>query len=121
MLSFEGFIFIEMLWYCYLKEFRLFVCCLGFNFKLNFYHVNTWQDVDDDFPKSDDNFLLCLYYSSLMVEERIESFVYDFGNFLAAAGGNLSLSLGFSCLSALLAFVRYLKQRLDQRVQGDGV
>jgi hypothetical protein len=120
MLSGEEFIFIESFWFKYFKEFRLFVYA-GFNFKLNFYHVNTWQDVDDDFPKSDDNFLLCLYYSSLMVEERIETFVYDFGNFLAAAGGNLSLSLGFSCLSALLAFVRYLKQRLDQLGQGDEV
>ena len=94
---------------------------LGYNFKLNFYHVNSWQDVDEDFPKSEDNFLLCLYYSSLLVEERIESFVVDFGNFMAAAGGNLGLSLGFSCLSALLAFVRYLKQRLLQRVKGDQV
>jgi len=54
------------------------------------------------------------YYnnSSLFVEERIESYIYDLGNFLAAAGGHLGLSLGFSCLSALLTFVRYLRGRL---------
>ncbi len=46
------------------------------------------------------------------MEERIESYIYDLGNFLAAAGGHLGLSLGFSCLSALLTFVRYLRGRL---------
>jgi hypothetical protein len=28
-------------------------------------------------------------YNSLIVEERVESLVYDIGSFLAAAGGNL--------------------------------
>ncbi len=28
-------------------------------------------------------------YNSLIVEERVESLVYDVGSFLAAAGGNL--------------------------------
>jgi hypothetical protein len=44
--------------------------------------------------------------SSLIVEERVETLVYDVGSFLAAAGGNLGLFLGFSCLSVFLYIIK---------------
>jgi hypothetical protein len=46
----------------------------------------------------------------LLVEEQIERLAYDFGNFLAAAGGNLGLFLGFSCLPMLLGFISIFKK-----------
>jgi hypothetical protein len=36
--------------------------------------------------------------------------MYDFGGFLAAAGGNLGLLLGFSCLSISLMAVEWMKK-----------
>jgi hypothetical protein len=50
------------------------------------------------------------FYSTLDVEERIETLVYDAGNFLAAAGGNLGLLLGFSCLSTVLGFINIIQE-----------
>jgi hypothetical protein len=45
----------------------------------------------------------------LDVEERIETLVYDVGSFLAAAGGNLGLLLGFSCLSTIFGFINWMQ------------
>ena len=39
-----------------------------------------------------------------------ETLLYDAGGFLAAAGGNLGLLLGFSCLSVLFASVEWIKK-----------
>ena len=50
--------------------------------------------------------------SSLDVEEKVETLVYDIGSFLAAAGGNLSLMLGFSCLSVLLNIIILLESKI---------
>ena len=50
------------------------------------------------------------FYSTLDVEERIETLVYDAGNFLAAAGGNLGLLLGFSCLSTVFGFINIIQE-----------
>jgi len=56
------------------------------------------------------DFALYVYFSTLNVEQQIESFDYDFASFLAAAGGNLGLFLGFSCLSVLFAVVNYVSK-----------
>jgi hypothetical protein len=53
---------------------------------------------------------LIISFNSLLVEEQIETLAYDFGNFLAAAGGNLGLFLGFSCLPMLLGFISIFKK-----------
>ena len=45
------------------------------------------------------------------IEEREETLIYDLENFMAAAGGHLGLSLGFSCLSAILAFLNFLRTK----------
>ena len=53
--------------------------------------------------------LLTINYATLGIKEHVESFVYDAGSFLAAAGGNLGLFLGFSCLSLFSSILNYLK------------
>ena len=51
---------------------------------------------------------LILVYETLSVEEHFETLVFDIGSLLAAAGGNLGLFLGFSCLSLLISCLDYL-------------
>ena len=51
--------------------------------------------------------LLELVYDSPLVEERVETLVYDAGNFLTAVGGNIGLFLGFSCLSVLFSIIHF--------------
>jgi hypothetical protein len=46
----------------------------------------------------------------LDVEERIETLVYNTGSFLSAAGGNLGLHLGFSCLSTVFGFINWMQE-----------
>ena len=57
-------------------------------------------------------FLLYILWNSLLIEEEVETLVYDEINFVAAAGGNLGLQLGFSCFGLLQLLVTYLKHWL---------
>ena len=58
---------------------------------------------------SESNIIINLSYETLSIEEEEESIVYDVGNFLAAAGGNLGLFLGFSCFSVIISFFKIVK------------
>lgn len=49
--------------------------------------------------------MLSLMFISVLVEQQVDSYVYDVINFLSAAGGNLGLFLGFSCLSIILYII----------------
>ena len=68
------------------------------------FHTNSWIEHDyqpfKDVSQSAVGFSLA--YETFVVEEQVETLVYDAGNFLAAIGGNLGLFLGFSCLTLLL-------------------
>ena len=66
------------------------------------------EDVDGQ------TFQLLFFYDYLDVEERVETLVYDIGNFLAAVGGNLGLAVGFSCLSVLLIAVEFIQGKIKQ-------
>ena len=72
-------------------------------------HVNSFIDpfnrTNYDFNKI---YFLKFSYEDLEVEEQVESYVYDWGAFLAIVGGNLGLALGFSCLSMLLSLLEFL-------------
>jgi hypothetical protein len=70
---------------------------IGYNIKILDYHRNSLYNKFYD-PAI---FTLYVNYMTLMVEDRTETLNYDVTNFLAAAGGNLGLMLGFSCLSIL--------------------
>ncbi len=47
-------------------------------------------------------------FATMSVEEHFETLVFDLGSLLAAAGGNLGLFLGFSCLSLVFSFLDYV-------------
>ena len=61
----------------------------------------------------DSGYLVCVYPVDELIEDQVETLIYDFGGFVAAAGGNLGLFLGFSCLSVTFAAVDRLVQCLD--------
>ena len=84
--------------------------CLQTNYKftLDALHKNT---INFPFyePDYESYYIFTYYFATLNVEERFESLEYDFGNFLVAAGGNLGLFLGFSCLSVMFTIAKYAK------------
>ncbi len=59
-----------------------------------------------------DTFSVVIAYNSLEVKTKTEALVYDFVDLLAAAGGNLGLFLGFSCLGCIWCFMDHLGQHL---------
>jgi len=81
----------------------------SYTFVLNTFHFNSikW----DGSPElQDENYYhLFFYYKSTLVPKQVEVLVYDFGGFIAAAGGNLGLCLGFSCLSILFTVTHWTK------------
>jgi Amiloride-sensitive sodium channel len=68
--------------------------------------IMDWKDETSD---DGEIFYLLYYYLTLATEQRIQSLDYDFGNFLVAAGGNLGLFLGMSCLSVLWSLADFLQ------------
>ena len=54
-------------------------------------------------------FYVSVSWDTLLVEEEVEALVYDEVNFVAAAGGNLGLLLGFSCFGLTETLIAYLK------------
>ena len=74
---------------------------------LNYLHKNVIYHLLSDYK--DNLFVLTFFFESLIVEQRIESLEYDIWSFLSAAGGNLSLMLGFSVLSLIFAFLDSFK------------
>ena len=78
-----------------------------FKSKVKKEHVTSWiSDTDDNV------FYLRIVYSTLNIEQNVETLVYDAGSFLAALGGNLGLFLGFSCLSCILTIINLTKKKI---------
>ena len=76
---------------------------------IRYYHENydsQWPEKSSDANKS---FVLYYFFDSLLLEERIETVVFDLDDFFSSAGGNLGLFLGFSCLSVLFSFISGIK------------
>ena len=74
------------------------------------FHRNSWIEPHEKNSLPEDVFGFGISYSTLLIEEQITAFAYDFGTFLTAAGGNLGLFLGFSCLSVFLTMINYVQQ-----------
>jgi hypothetical protein len=76
---------------------------------LEYYSKYTWFFDASSASYDDDSafFSLNIFYNTDATEERTETILYDFGSLLVAAGGNLGLFTGFSCLSILLALIPY--------------
>jgi len=86
---------------------------ITYTIDLGYSHANTEavREADEKAHLSSNGiFKLHIYYKTLNVEERKENLVYDAGSFFAAAGGNLGLFLGFSCLSAVFALISYTEK-----------
>lgn len=75
----------------------------GLNVHLRFGHANSFIDPYNKLKLDPENdFYLGFSYTNIETEERVETLAYDVYSFLAAAGGNLGLALGCSCLSVLI-------------------
>jgi hypothetical protein len=72
------------------------------------YHKTSWINLYETFSGVDE-FYISMVYSSLDVESRYETLVYDFRTMLAATGGNLGLMLGFSCLTCIEGIIDFLE------------
>jgi hypothetical protein len=77
----------------------------SYKFELNYYSKNSIFDPLRKEYFSKNNFRLIIFYRKMEIEERTEALVYDIGTFLSAAGGNLGLLVGFSCLSVIFAAI----------------
>ena len=85
--------------------------CERNHYNYNFLHTHE-NSVPTEVVNKDEGsniYNLYFYYSTFQVEQHVETLLYDVGGFLAAAGGNLGLCLGFSCLSVMLAFTHWTK------------
>ena len=88
--------------------------CQQTSYKANirYFHKNSFYNPSGSIGKNflDSYVKVSLGYETLLTEEHSESLVYDATNFLAAAGGNLGLFLGFSCLSVFFGILEYFKK-----------
>ncbi len=79
----------------------------SYSYNLKYLHRNSWINIENPSIGGKDSAILSISYSSMLVEERIETIVYDLENLLTSVGGNLGLFLGFSCFSTMLAVLEY--------------
>ena len=73
-------------------------------------NIRKLQNKKKNCPKISDYVGIQLSYETLIVEEHVQSYVYDFTNFVSSAGGNLGLFLGFSCLSTIFGLISFAKK-----------
>ena len=76
--------------------------------------------------------IIWAFYSSLYVNEKIETYVFDFDTALVAVGGSLGLFLGWSCHSIIMGIIEFLfgalklsevspKNDVNKGISGSGV
>jgi hypothetical protein len=88
----------------------------SYKLNLNYFHENTVR-LQSNHDSADTFFTLWTYYSTLDIEESIENLEYDLATFLVAAGGNLGLFLGFSCMSLLFDITNFVNRFLHVKFQ----
>ena len=84
----------------------------GYKSQMNYMHKNMYISFDE--ADTSKTFYFSILWESLLIEEKVETLVYDGINFVAAAGGNLGLLLGFSCFGLLQMLITYLKNWLKR-------
>lgn len=82
----------------------------SYNYNLKYLHRNSWINIENPSIGGKNSSILAISYSSMLVEEKIETIVYDLENLLTSVGGNLGLFLGFSCFSTLLTVIEYFSK-----------
>ena len=99
--------------YSNLSKFNCPVPCRqkGFNYKIKYFHKNSWIEPENS-TMSKTFAGLYVSYSSLLVEERVETIVYDLECLLTSLGGNLGLFLGFSCFSTLVSGLNFIYKKM---------
>ena len=85
---------------------------ISYNANIRYFHETSFLDPYNSFGEnfSDAFIVFSISYETLLIEEHEESLVYDITNFLAAAGGNLGLFLGFSCMSVFYGMIKLIKK-----------
>ena len=71
----------------------------SYNFNLEYFSKYSFLGAEEPVNLDNENFKFVMFFRSVDTEESTETLVYDFTNFLTAAGGNLGLFMGFSCFS----------------------
>ena len=84
----------------------------SYDFTIRYFHETSLVDPENILGEnfSASSAMFSLGYETLLIEEHVESLVYDVTNFLAAAGGNLGLFLGFSCMSVFYGMIKIIKR-----------
>ena len=76
-------------------------------------HFNSIVDPFNEFKLDPSKlFYLSFFWDKLDIEEHHEVLAIDLSGFLAAAGGNLGLALGYSCLSFSIFVAEYLFRKI---------
>ena len=85
---------------------------ISYNANIRYFHETSFLDPYNSYGEkfSASFIVLTISYETLLIEEHEESLVYDVTNFLAAAGGNLGLFLGFSCMSVFYGMIKIIKK-----------
>ncbi len=93
----------------FLKPLSTLCVLLCVKVNINFGHLNSFVDPTNKRDVADGKkYIMKMFYGTLDVEESVEALTYDLSAFLASAGGNLGLALGFSCLAILLDSITFL-------------
>ena len=89
------------------KGFKDFIYLLNeaYKYEIDYQSQNSYYDLNSTENNSYTFFYLQTFYYKLETEEKTETLLYDAVNFLSAAGGNLGLFVGFSCLSVMLTMI----------------
>ncbi len=84
---------------------------ISYKVKVNYFHKNSYLAVEIN-KTTENAFYVYFFYTSLVVEIRVETLVYDIGGFLAAAGGNMGLTLGLSFLTIFFSIIDWMRSLL---------
>jgi len=79
-------------------------------YEIEYFSRNSYFEADEKIFVDKNIFQLIVFFKSMTVEAKKESYVYDGVNFLTAAGGNLGLFMGFSCLSIIFSLIDSLNK-----------
>jgi hypothetical protein len=83
----------------------------GFNYNMKYFHQNSWVETGNS-SLSQTIAIITVSYSTLLVEERKETIIYDLECLLTSLGGNLGLFLGFSCFSTLIDGLKFIFKKI---------